>query len=110
MTKKGIMSMSQHLALMTTQNAAELLLKMGGFCGNYKFCRQMMAQLNIANMRSARIIIEWLVSYGIAQTDGKSVWITTEKPDVFAVFAARHKDELVWSDQMCNVNENEMAS
>ena len=99
MKKKRFMSPSWYRALVVEQRTAELLMRLGGMYSHYKLCRMMRERLGLANNRSACAILDSLIGYGIVQTDGLDVWLTTGKPDVFAVLAERHHDELYWPEE-----------
>ena len=98
MKKKRFMSPSWYRALMLEQKTGELLLEVGGLYSHYNFCRLMRERLGILNNRSACVILDMLIGYGIVQTDGLDVWLTTRKPDVFGALAERHHDELYWPE------------
>ena len=96
MKSKRFMSPSWYRALVVEQKVAEMLLELGGMYSHYKLCRLMRERFGLANNRSACAILDSLIGYGIVLTDGLDVWLTTSKPDVFAVLAERHHGELYW--------------
>ena len=96
MKRKRFMSPSWYRALVAEQQAAEMLVELGGMYSHYKLCRLMRERLGFLNNRSACVILDALIGYGIVQSDGLDVWLTTGKPDVFGVLAERHRDELYW--------------
>lgn len=99
MKRKRFMSPSWYRALVIEQKAGELLLELGGMYSHYKLCRLMRERLGLFNNRSACVTLDALISFGIVQTDGLDVWLTTDKPNVFAVLAERHHDKLYWPDE-----------